>query len=610
MINPIYQQGEGLLLNPFGSKRLGAGAYTAVNSSEFVAQEDTIISVLTGGDAAITENSIDYKTSMNLGSVTLKKGALIVAPVGEAFKSITIQSGVIIAYNCVTGGIKPALVSILDFGPINVWDSEHVTKVGNVTTCEDFNDVGVRYNLVNPTATNQPTLNTSSSNFNSLPSITFDGINDYVSNGSVTNYRLSDSTGVFISVLRRTDLSSARIDGVKLTDATRSNRFFNISTDNVDTYRFQILLRGGSNSMRGSSNIDNTNPMITTAAGAGSVYKMWVNNLPQTVTPVGAGSNDGGVWLDDQSTHKLNSISIGGSVVSTGPLYYSSEWVFSGYFPYTDDAKVEEILAFLQTKYIGTLLLDQYSVAAAAFSLRKLRTAYTGSAIRVRRSSDNNEQDIGFVNNQLDTSSLLTFVGSDTGFVLKWYDQSGNSNDLTQTNTSRQPLISGAGEIVSENGKPAIEFSAPFQRNLNLNNFPFTSGGEKTVIILANNTATQDSNAYNIADSSEIYALTYNRSGNNTYSALGAGSKVGGNVVNQSLISSFYKSTTQSFVDSSESTNTTNLLRANFNDNTIGSRGTSYYHSGTIQEVIIYDSNRLTDRTAIETNINNFYSIY
>ena len=351
MVNPIYQQGEGLLLNPFGSKRLGAGAYTAVNSSEFVAQEDTIISVLTGGDAAITENNIDYKTSMNLGSVTLKKGALIVAPVGEAFKSITIDSGVIIAYNCVTGGTKPSLVSILDFGPINVWDSEHVTKVGNVTTCEDFNDVGVRYNLVNPTATNQPTLNTSSSNFNSLPSITFDGVNDYVSNGSVTNYRLSDSTGVFISVLRRTDLSSARIDGVKLSDATKTNRFFNISADNVDTYRFQILLRGGFNSMRGSSNIDNTNPMITTAAGAGSVYKIWVNNLPQTVTVVGSGSNDGGVWLDDQSTHKLNAIAIGGLVLSTGPIFYSSEWVFSGYFPYTDDAKVEEILAFLQTKY-------------------------------------------------------------------------------------------------------------------------------------------------------------------------------------------------------------------------------------------------------------------
>ena len=41
-------------------------------------------------------------------------------------------------------------------------------------------------------------------------------------------------------------------------------------------------------------------------------------------------------------------------------------------------------------------LLDTYPNAAAAYSVRKLRTAYTGSAIRVRRSSDNAEQNIGF----------------------------------------------------------------------------------------------------------------------------------------------------------------------------------------------------------------------
>jgi hypothetical protein len=42
-------------------------------------------------------------------------------------------------------------------------------------------------------------------------------------------------------------------------------------------------------------------------------------------------------------------------------------------------------------------ILDQLSApAAAAYSLRKLRAAYTGSAVRVRRSSDNAELDIGF----------------------------------------------------------------------------------------------------------------------------------------------------------------------------------------------------------------------
>ena len=41
-----------------------------------------------------------------------------------------------------------------------------------------------------------------------------------------------------------------------------------------------------------------------------------------------------------------------------------------------------------------------------------------GSAVRVRRSSDNSETDIGFtVNGNLDTAALLTFVGAGNGFV-------------------------------------------------------------------------------------------------------------------------------------------------------------------------------------------------
>jgi hypothetical protein len=118
MVNPVYQQDEELLLNPFGSRYLASGTYTDVNSNEFVVQEDTVIFVLTGGDVSISENSIDYKASMNLSGVTLKKGALIVAPVGEAFKSITIDSGSIMAYNCVVKGEKPgSFVGLLDLYP-------------------------------------------------------------------------------------------------------------------------------------------------------------------------------------------------------------------------------------------------------------------------------------------------------------------------------------------------------------------------------------------------------------------------------------------------------------------------------------------------------------
>jgi len=49
---------------------------------------------------------------------------------------------------------------------------------------------------------------------------------------------------------------------------------------------------------------------------------------------------------------------------------------------------------FNKVGFVG--LLDTYPDAAAAYSLRKLRADYSGSAVRVRRSSDNTEQDIGF----------------------------------------------------------------------------------------------------------------------------------------------------------------------------------------------------------------------
>jgi hypothetical protein len=68
------------------------------------------------------------------------------------------------------------------------------------------------------------------------------------------------------------------------------------------------------------------------------------------------------------------------------------------------------ILANSGIPYIG--LLDTYSGATAAYSLRKLKAAYTGFAVRVRRSSDNTTLDVGFdANGNLDTTSLLSFVG-------------------------------------------------------------------------------------------------------------------------------------------------------------------------------------------------------
>jgi hypothetical protein len=64
--------------------------------------------------------------------------------------------------------------------------------------------------------------------------------------------------------------------------------------------------------------------------------------------------------------------------------------------------------------------------STVAYSTRLLSSSYSGYALKVRRSSDNSTQDIGFTGSgDLDTATLKTFIGSSDCFVQIWYDQSG-----------------------------------------------------------------------------------------------------------------------------------------------------------------------------------------
>jgi len=88
----------------------------------------------------------------------------------------------------------------------------------------------------------------------------------------------------------------------------------------------------------------------------------------------------------------------------------------------------------------------------AAWSMRRMCSTAT-NALRLRRSSDNTEQDIGFsgstVGSGLDTSAISSFVGSNSAYVVTWYDQTGNGKHLTQATTTKQPRLVNAGTIQS-----------------------------------------------------------------------------------------------------------------------------------------------------------------
>jgi hypothetical protein len=116
------------------------------------------------------------------------------------------------------------------------------------------------------------------------------------------------------------------------------------------------------------------------------------------------------------------------------------------------------IMNYAWTPISSGYILDQLITPSnAAYSLRKLRSAYIGASIRVRRSSDNTETDIGFTSTgQLDGSALLAFVGGGNGFVTIWYDQSGNGRNMIQATAANQPQIVSAGTIFMIGSNPCI----------------------------------------------------------------------------------------------------------------------------------------------------------
>lgn len=104
--------------------------------------------------------------------------------------------------------------------------------------------------------------------------------------------------------------------------------------------------------------------------------------------------------------------------------------------------------------------LSSTSGVDRAFSLRKIRNDYSGNCIRIRRSIDNTETDIGFNSfGYVNTSAISSFCTSGNGFVVTWYDQIGSSN-ISNVLTASQPIIMSAGNIITniENNLPTVTF--------------------------------------------------------------------------------------------------------------------------------------------------------
>ena len=274
----------------------------------------------------------------------------------------------------------------------------------------------------------------------------------------------------------------------------------------------------------------------------------------------------------------------------------------------------------------ASYLLDSYSGATAAYSLRKLRTTYSGPAIRVRRSSDNTEQNIGFdASGNLDTTALLSFVGAGSGMVTLWYDQSLNVKDAVQTTASNQPQVVINGVLVTQNGMPSVYFNQDILfinrvfSTSNFSAFVLTSGsnGQTDTTVLAQHNGTPDGGrTVFISPNNDLapYDKLKTFFNNGTSYAIKSSTSVFNGSMSLINVSSDGTGNTYQFVNSSMVGSLTGTNWTPLNTyTTIGNysnNATSNAYVGYINEIVLYTTNQLSNRSGIESNINAHYSIY
>ena len=272
----------------------------------------------------------------------------------------------------------------------------------------------------------------------------------------------------------------------------------------------------------------------------------------------------------------------------------------------TDQTSIEENVGDYFTQ--NTPLLDTYTGAAAAYSLRKLRTAYTGDAVEVYNGSS--YADIGFnVFGELDTVALAAHCGSNDGFVSKWYCQSGNSNDAVQTNTASMPKIyDGTTGVVTENGKPALDFTNSvnlFLKNSSGQNLSISATDYSFIYVQKRASATGW-----IFDS-QTGRFVISLAGNLFYDGSWKGSAPTSTAHEINYFDFVSPSSTNYYVNGS-----LNQGPLTYTQKAIGGLtaiGSGYSGSspmnGTLQEFIIYTTPQTSYRTGIESNIATFYDI-
>jgi hypothetical protein len=263
----------------------------------------------------------------------------------------------------------------------------------------------------------------------------------------------------------------------------------------------------------------------------------------------------------------------------------------------------------------SSLLLDTYSSAAAAYSVRKLSSTYSGPCMKVRKDDGvDTGTDIGFDSNgNLNTADIEAHCGTDNGYVVTWYDQSGSGNDATQATAGNQPQIYNGTAVITDNNRPCLYF--PTTQIL-------SAAGAATVgnrsrsqwSVFSLEAGTDYAAPWSAGLRSQIQPpdsnlkpnLYVNRTGGSPSITAASGINLNQQYLRCDIADTV---TAESFIDGSSvlsgSDNNSDWATSNLVVAQPGDRGPFK-----VAECILYESDQSTNRTGITSNINTYFSVY
>ena len=266
----------------------------------------------------------------------------------------------------------------------------------------------------------------------------------------------------------------------------------------------------------------------------------------------------------------------------------------------------------------------QLTGARYVLSFNKLVEGYSGDCIKVRRSSDNTTQNIGFaVDGTLDEASLLSFVGAGDGYIEEWYSQLNGfyvylTNQIAQAQivdsgvvkkvgNKVAPLFTdiryGTGTIPGDNysfsnltwiSNDNLSISAVITQPLNNQVYLFqtpTGGGWPTFIFGYNNGGVQDVEWY---AGSERYIVSTSGMSTSTFSQISV-------TRNNTNVTAYFNGS-QVFQNSIVALTQTIPLRCFMSNNNDGT-------NAQLADFILYDTDLGADMVGVNTNQVNYFGL-